>query len=78
MSNKNTLHLVWGAFRGVGASWFAKLLIETYRSLNLEHYVVDTDESALDIDRAYNPDYYDPIKVAEYQEYVSRTYALTE
>lgn len=70
MSNKNLLHLVCGASGGVGASWFAKLLIETHRSLNLEYSVVDTDESALDVDRSYNPDYYNPIKVAEYQEYV--------
>ena len=70
MNNKNLLHLVCGASGGVGSSWFAKLLIETYRTLNLTYFVIDTDESALDVDQAYNPDYYSPTKVAEYQEYV--------
>ena len=72
MSSAKYLHLVMGEIGGVGKSWFCKMLIEAYISLQLEYNVVDCDETTPNVGRAYDRPNYDPNFNLEYESKVAK------
>lgn len=48
-----TIHIIDGEKGGVGKSFFAKVLIEYFISLNISHTIVDADTTNPDISRQY-------------------------